>query len=88
MEARYDPTGTTITFRIFSSRATRIDPYLYRTALGSQKAAVIPLAKDSATNVWSASVPVSTLQGQYGITGPVYYAYRAWGPNWPYDPAG
>ena len=22
-----------------------------------------------------------------GVTGTVYYGYRAWGPNWPYDPA-
>ncbi|WP_345656680.1 glycogen debranching protein [Streptomyces siamensis] len=85
--AHYDATGTAIDFRVFSSRATRIDLYLYRTALGSQEAAVVPLTKDSTTDVWSASVPVSTIQGQYGITGAVYYGYRAWGPNWPYDPA-
>ncbi|WP_218171520.1 isoamylase [Streptomyces mirabilis] len=85
--AHYGATGTTIDFRIFSSRATRIDLYLYRTAWGGQEAAVVPLTKDSTTNVWSASVPVSTIQGQYGITGAVYYGYRAWGPNWPYDPA-
>ncbi|MFI1075967.1 alpha-amylase family glycosyl hydrolase [Streptomyces puniciscabiei] len=85
--AHYDPTGTTIGFRVFSSRATRIDLYLYRTALGSQEAAVVPLTKDSATNVWSVRVPVSTVRGRYGITGAVYYGYRAWGPNWQYDPA-
>ncbi len=27
---------------------------------------------------------VSTLRNTYGITGTVYYGYRAWGPNWPY----
>ncbi|MDF3301753.1 isoamylase [Streptomyces tropicalis] len=85
--AHYDATGTAIDFRVFSSRAGRIDLYLFRTASGSQEAAVVPLTKDAATNVWSAGVPVSTVQGQYGITGTVYYGYRAWGPNWPYDPA-
>ncbi|MFD1733860.1 alpha-amylase family glycosyl hydrolase [Deinococcus malanensis] len=30
-------------------------------------------------------MPVSTLSTTYGITGPVYYGYRAWGPNWPYS---
>ncbi|HRD72211.1 MAG TPA: isoamylase [Aquimonas sp.] len=27
---------------------------------------------------------MSTLRNTYGITGTVYYGYRAWGPNWPY----
>ncbi|MFE7171664.1 alpha-amylase family glycosyl hydrolase [Streptomyces sp. NPDC057616] len=85
--AHYDAAGTAIGFRVYSSRATRIDLYLYRAASGSQEAAVVPLTKDSATGVWSADVAVSTLRDQYGITGAVYYGYRAWGPNWPYDPA-
>ncbi|MEU2431880.1 isoamylase [Streptomyces sp. NPDC007861] len=85
--AHYDTGGATIEFRVHSSRAGRIDLYLYRTASGSQEAAAIPLTKDAATNVWSVSVPVATVQGQYGISGAVYYGYRAWGPNWPYDPA-
>ncbi|MEV7179052.1 isoamylase [Kitasatospora sp. NPDC093679] len=85
--ARYDGTGTSIDFRIYSSRATRIELYLYAAASGSQEAARITLTKDAATNVWSTNVPVATVQGQYGITGPVYYGYRAWGPNWPYDPS-
>jgi isoamylase len=25
------------------------------------------------------------LKNSYGITGTVYYGYRAWGPNWPYN---
>jgi len=29
-------------------------------------------------------VSVLTLENTYGFTGPVYYGYRAWGPNWPY----
>ncbi|WP_330456073.1 isoamylase [Streptomyces sp. NBC_00820] len=83
--ARYDASGTQVEFRVYSSRATRIDLYLYRTATGSQEAAALQLTKDAATGVWSVTVPVTTLQQQYGITGPVYYGYRAWGPNWPYS---
>lgn len=85
--ARYDESGANVEFRIYSSRATRIELYLYRVATGSQEAAALPLAKDSATGVWSVTAPVATLRDQYGITGPVYYGYRAWGPNWPYNPA-
>ncbi|MFC9608357.1 glycogen debranching protein [Streptomyces niveus] len=85
--AQYDAGGTNIDFRIHSSRATRIDLYLYRVASGGQEAAALTLAKDTTTNVWSTRVAVTTIQGQYGITGAVYYGYRAWGPNWRYDPA-
>ncbi|MEV6590825.1 isoamylase [Streptomyces acidicola] len=85
--ARYDASGTSVAFRIYSSRATRVDLYLYRAATGTQEAAALQLTKDAATHVWSVTVPVTTLQQQYGITGPVYYGYRAWGPNWPYNAA-
>ena len=43
------------------------------------------LTKDAATNVWSKTASVATLKNTYGITGTVYYGYRAWGPNWPYN---
>ncbi len=43
----------------------------------------IPLVADTTTNIFSVSVPVATLQTA-GITGAVYYGYRAWGPNWPF----
>lgn len=85
--ARYDSTSANVTFRIYSSRATRIDLYLYSAASGSPEKAALQLVKDTATNTWSLTVPVTTLHGQYGITGPVYYGYRAWGPNWPYNPS-
>lgn len=42
------------------------------------------LTAHSSTNIFSVSIPVATLQAA-GITGPVYYGYRAWGPNWPFS---
>mgnify|MGYP001794075129 CR=1 FL=1 len=36
-----------------------------------------------AGGVWSLSIPVATLNS-YGVSGTVYYGYRAWGPNWTY----
>ena len=83
--AQYDSTKSNITFRVYSSRATRIEVYIYKTPNGAQEVAKYVLTKDTATNVWSKAVSVSTLQTTYGITGPVYYGYRAWGPNWPYS---
>jgi glycogen operon protein len=82
--AKYDSTGAKITFRVYSSRATRIEVYLYKTPFGDQDAVRYTLTKD-ASNVWSTTVSVSTLRTSYGITGTVYYGYRAWGPNWPYS---
>jgi isoamylase len=82
--ARYDSTRSDITFRVYSSSATRIMLYLYKTPYGAQDVARYVLVKDAATNIWSKTVSVATLRDTYGITGPVYYGYRAWGPNWPY----
>ncbi|WP_199789270.1 MULTISPECIES: alpha-amylase family glycosyl hydrolase [unclassified Streptomyces] len=83
--AHYDATGSAIGFRVYSARATRIEVYLYKSPSGAQEQAGLPLTVDPATRVWSVTVPAATLQSQYGITGTVYYGYRAWGPNWPYN---
>jgi isoamylase len=83
--AKYDSTNSNITFRVYSSRATRIELWLYKYSTGYQESAKYVMVKDSTTNVWSKTVSVSTLSYSYGITGTVYYGYRAWGPNWPYD---
>jgi glycogen operon protein len=81
--AKYDATGANISFRVYSSRATRMELYLYQYPSGVQESVKYVLTKD-AQDVWSRNVTVSELQG-YGISGTVYYGYRAWGPNWPYD---
>jgi len=85
--AKYDATNSNITFRVYSSRATRIEVWIYKTASGAQEKVNYVMTKDAATSVWSKTVSVSTLQTTYGITGPVYYGYRAWGPNWTYSSA-
>ncbi|MES2047317.1 MAG: isoamylase [Pseudomonadota bacterium] len=81
--AKYDGTQANISFKIYSSRATRIELNVYANAYGSQEVAKYVLTKD-ASNVWSTNAVVSALQA-LGVTGPVYYGYRAWGPNWPYS---
>jgi len=82
---RYDGAQANINFRVYSSRATRIEVWIYKMASGAQEKVKYVMTKDAGTNVWSKTVSVATLQTTYGITGPVYYGYRAWGPNWPYD---
>jgi isoamylase len=82
---QYDATKSNITFNVYSSRATRIEVYIYKTPNGAQEVAKYVLTKNTTTNVWSSTVSVATLQNTYGITGAVYYGYRAWGPNWTYN---
>ena len=81
--AKYDATQSNITFRVYSSRATRIEVSIYKTASGAQSVVNYVLVKDAA-NVWSKTASVATLKNTYGVTDAVYYGYRAWGPNWPY----
>ena len=80
--AKYDATRSNITFRVYSSRATRIELDLYAVSYGAPETAKYFLTKDT-DNVWSVTVPASNLQAA-GIGEAVYYGYRAWGPNWPY----
>jgi glycogen operon protein len=85
--ARFDEAQAHLTFRVYSSRATRIDLYLYAQPTGAPEVASVPLTKDEPTAVWSTTLPVSTLRTQLGLTGTIYYGYRAWGPNWPFTAA-
>src|SRR6202008_1462852 len=50
---------------------------------GVQESLSYALTKGS-TNVWQVVVPVSAIKAA-GISGSVYYGYRAWGPNWTYS---
>lgn len=84
--ARYDATGSTITFRVYSAAATRIAVYLYATPADAAEKVSYVLTRDTSA-VFSTSVSVATLRDSYGITGTIYYGYRAWGPNWPYSSA-
>lgn len=84
---RYDADQANITFNVHSSRATRMEVWLYKNPSGAQEVVRYVLRRDAATNVWSKTVSVATLTSTYGITGAVYYGYRAWGPNWPYNAA-
>jgi isoamylase len=81
--ARYDATNSNIVFRVYSSRATRVELDIFAVDYGAPEVATYPLTKD-ADDVWSVTVPVSALQAA-GATGTVFYGYRAWGPNWPYS---
>jgi glycogen operon protein len=82
--ASYDSTRSNVIFRVYSSRATRIEVDLYSSPAGAPEVLRQTLSADTSTNIFSGSIPVATLQAA-GIAGPVYYGYRAWGPNWPFS---
>jgi len=84
--ARFSEDRSQLTFRVFSSRSTRIELYLYSRPFGANEVAHVPLDKDPSSLVWSLSLPVSRIRGDFGIMGTIYYGYRAWGPNWTFDP--
>jgi isoamylase len=81
--ASYNSGKTEITFRVYSSQATRMVLYLYKAGYGVQESATYVLSP-AGSDVWQVIVPVSAIQAA-GISGTVYYGYRAWGPNWPYS---
>ncbi|GGE92848.1 glycogen debranching protein [Massilia psychrophila] len=81
--ASYDATNANVTFKVYSSRASRIELLLYSTATGTVEKARYVMTLGTG-GVWNSSIPVTTLNGQ-GLTGTLYYGYRAWGPNWPYS---
>src|ERR1700722_1641884 len=81
--ASYNAQKTDITFRVYSSQATYIKLYLYSTGYGVQESTTYVLSP-AGSNVWAVTVPVSAIQAA-GISGTVYYGYRAWGPNWTYS---
>src|SRR5690606_34259184 len=75
--ANYDATKANITFRVYSARATRIEVWIYKTPYGAQEVAKYVMTKNATSSIWEKTVSVSTLQNTYGVTGPVYYGYRA-----------
>jgi isoamylase len=81
--ATYDPAQSHVIFRVFSSRATQLEVDLYASPMDSPEVLRYPLKADGITHIFSVSIPVAALKTA-GIIGPVYYGYRAWGPNWPF----
>ena len=75
--------GSNVVFRVYSAAATRVTVSVYAAPTGEQERAGFTLTRDAA-GVWSTTVSVAALQGA-GVTGTIYYGYRAWGPNWPFD---
>lgn len=81
--AHYDETGDFVDFRVASMRATRVEVWIYAEPHGQDERLRVVLDADGST--WSGRVAVADLAAA-GVTGPVLYGYRVWGPNWPWVP--
>ncbi|HWX77903.1 MAG TPA: hypothetical protein VNY32_10510, partial [Candidatus Acidoferrales bacterium] len=77
--ATFDADETQVTFRVYSSSATRIEVWLYDQPAGSSEKASVALDVDPQTGIWSKTIAAADLAAK-GIAGTIYYDYRAWGP--------
>ncbi len=69
---------------VFSGAATRVELWIFVGPHDGTPALIVPLDDDGSGN-WSTSVPEQDLRDEGVET--IYYGFRAWGPNWPYDPS-
>ncbi len=76
--ATWEPDGAGVVFRIASTRATRIELELHDAPFGDGTRVVMERESDDVfrTRVAADDLPAT-----------IYYGYRVWGPNWPFDPA-
>jgi isoamylase len=77
--AEWSPRGDEVSFRVASTRATRIELWIY--AEPTQATEVKRVELEHAGDIFGARVPASELPAT------IYYGYRVWGPNWTFDPA-
>jgi len=71
-------------FRVRSSRATRLEIWIYAAATGADPILTQAMAAESGGS-FTFTAQVADLKTA-GLQDTIYYGYRAWGPNWTYDP--
>jgi glycogen operon protein len=71
-----------LTLRVFSANATRLEAWLYAGPTGADAGLRLEMIRSG--EVWTATASAAA-RAAAGIGETVYYGYRAWGPNWPYD---
>jgi glycogen operon protein len=81
MGAHWSPAGDAVVFRVASTRATRVELAIYDAPMNGAERLHVALDREPSGTAWTARVPAAELP----VT--IYYGYRVWGPNWPYDPA-
>lgn len=82
----YNKETQTLEFGILSNNATHIKLYIFDKPINGNAIETIEMEKDG--NKFTATVDKETQQKLHldiKKETPVYYGYRAWGPNWEYD---
>jgi glycogen operon protein len=78
--------GDTLRFRARSAHATHLSVALFAKPMGEGERTLVPLTRASGTDAWEGSLTLAAAKAA-GIGEVIYYGYRAWGPNWTFDPA-
>jgi glycogen operon protein len=73
-------------FRVRADAAEALELDVYAQPRGADEVVHVPMTRAAAGQPWAADVTHAALAAA-GVTGPVFYGYRAWGPNWHQDPA-
>ncbi len=84
--ASIEPGGDAVHVRVGSTRATRIEAWFYAAPLGAAEVLRVVLERAPGQDVFAARIPMTALRDA-GAGDVLYYGLRAWGPNWPWDPA-
>lgn len=74
-----------VAFSVYSKNATRLELCLFTQPQGVDEIERMAMVR-APSDIWEVEVPWSRLQA-HGFIDVVYYGFRAWGPNWVYDPA-
>jgi isoamylase len=77
--------ATALHLRVRADAATHVEADIYKAATGVDEATAVVMTRAVAGDPWAADVPLASLAG-LGLSPPFLYGYRAWGPNWTYDP--
>ncbi len=77
--ANYNSKTRKVDFSVASENATKVFLCVFDDPDSAQARLTVPMERDG--KIWNASVPMKELGSK---DSPVYYGYRAFGPNWEY----
>jgi isoamylase len=80
---RYKARSKTLTFRVYSKNATRLEICFFIQPQAADEVERLPMTRESG-DTWVLEIPWPKLQAK-GLDASVYYGFRAWGPNWVHE---
>lgn len=83
--AQVDRTRGFVIFAVFSQNATRMEAWIYGQPTGAHELERVQLQRNS-DGWWTGEIAIARFQDRTPRD-VLYYGYRAWGPNWIFDPS-